>query len=168
MLTWGATATPDPLRGQYLAEISQEINSLKRHGTFRNYFDKLCRDRGNDLWGIVKPLMHQKTSQDWNDLHNLMVEAHNLALFMQNGPYEWSLNFYNVNDPFIPETMINKDPFMKQPPYELQQGGAVVRLGVSPLIGFRTYKAASGVEANNVYSGMVLTKWPNLPPNQGR
>jgi hypothetical protein len=107
-------------------------------------------------------MMHRKTSKDWEDMMSLMVEAHNLAGMMLSGPYEWSFTFHDVGAPFQENMMINKDPFLRDfEPAGLETRGAVVRLGVSPLVGFRTYKNAV-LEANNVNKAFVLTKWPQF------
>ena len=127
---------------------------------FEAFFYKICKDRGNDLWAIIKPMMHQKTSKDWEDMMMLMVEAHNVAGMMLGGPYEWRFDFNNVKDPFRQRSMMCKDPFMKAiSPEEKERKGAVIRLAVSPLVGFRTYKPNSGMEASNVLGAFVLTKW---------
>lgn len=155
------TATPHPVRGQLLNQICEEVGGLKNGAMFEVFFYKICKDRGNDLWAVLKPMMHQKTSKDWEDLMLLMIEAHNIAGAMLGGPYEWRFDFNNPTDVFRQRTMTCKDPFMKSiGPEEKETRGAVVRLGVSPLVGFRTYKKTSGMEASNVLSASVLTKWP--------
>lgn len=93
---------------------------------------------------------------------SLMVEAHNLAGMMLGGPYEWSFTFHEVGALFQPNMMINKDPFLRGfMDADLERQGAVVRLGVSPLVGFRIYKQAA-LEASNVNKAFVLTKWPQF------
>ena len=108
-------------------------------------------------------MMHRKTSKDWEDMMSLMVEAHNLAGMMLSGPFEWSFAFHNASDPFQQNTMVNKDPFLWDlSPAELERRGAVVRLGASPLVGFRTYNKDATMEASNVNRAFVLTKWPQF------
>ena len=93
---------------------------------------------------------------------SLMVEAHNLAGSMLGGPYEWSFTFHEVGTLFQQNMMTNNDPFLRDfLPAELERRGAVVRLGVSPLVGFRTYKNAV-MDASNVNRAIVLTKWPQF------
>ena len=114
------------------------------------------------MWAIVHPMMNRKTCKDWDDMMTLMVEAHNLAWMMLQGPYEWSFAFRNVGAPFQQATMVNKDPFLRGlAESDLETKGAVVKLGVSPLVGFRTYKHAT-LETSNVNKAFVLTKWPQL------
>ena len=92
-----------------------------------------------------------------------MVEAHNLAGMMLSGPFEWSFLFHNVSDPFHQNIMINKDPFLRNLSLlELERRRAAVRLGVSPLVGFRTYNKDGTTEAGNVNKAFVLTKWPQF------
>lgn len=94
---------------------------------------------------------------------SLMVEAHNLAGVMLGGAYEWSFTFHDVGAPFQESMMINKDPFLRGLiPTELERRGAVVRLGVSPVVGFRTYNRSAALEASNVNRAFVLTKWPQF------
>lgn len=93
---------------------------------------------------------------------SLMVEAHSLAGMMLGGPCEWSFTFYDVGAHFQQNSMINKDPFLRGfTEADLETKGAVVRLGVSPLVGFRTYRNAA-LEASNVNKAFVLTKWPQF------
>ena len=107
-------------------------------------------------------MMHRKTSKDWEDMMSLMVEAHNLAGMMLGGPYEWSFTFHDVGTPFQQSIMVNKDPFLRSfVEADLEAKGAVVRLGVSPLAGFRTYQNAT-LETSNVNQAFVLTKWPQF------
>jgi hypothetical protein len=156
-------ATPNAVRGQLLNNIAKEVGRLKAHPEFQKFFFQRCKDRGNDLWAVVYPMMHRKTSKDWEDMMSLMVEAHNLAGMMLGGPYEWSFTFHDVGTPFQQNTMINKDPFLRDfIPAELETRGAVVRLGVSPVVGFRTYNKNSALEASNVNRAFVLTKWPQF------
>ena len=94
---------------------------------------------------------------------SLMVEAHNLAGMMLGGPYEWSFTFHDVGARFQHNIMINKDPFLcNLNPAELERRGGVVRLGISPLVGFRTYSMTGETEASNVAHAFVLTKWPQF------
>ena len=91
-----------------------------------------------------------------------MVEAHKLAGMMLSGPYEWSFTFHDVGTPFKHNIMVNKDPFLRIPtPVELEERGAVTRLGVSPIVGFRAYVNGE-MEASNVARAFVLTKWPQF------
>ena len=93
---------------------------------------------------------------------SLMVEAHNLAGSMVGGPYEWSFTFHEVGALVQQSVMTNNDPFLHDfLPADLERRGAVVRLGVSPLVGFRTYKNAA-MEVINVNRAIVLTKWPQF------
>jgi hypothetical protein len=145
-----------------LRNIAQEVERLKARLDFQKFFFQRCRDRGNDLWAITYPMMHRKTSKDWDDMMSLMVEAHNLAGSMFGGPYEWSFTFHEVGTLFQQSVMTNNDPFLHDfLPVELERRRAVVRLGVSPLVGFRTYKNAA-MEASNVNRAIVLTKWPQF------
>jgi hypothetical protein len=145
-----------------LRNIAQEVDRLKARPDFQKFFFQRCRDRGNDLWAITYPMMHRKTSKAWDDMMSLMVEAHNLAGSMLGGPFEWSFTFHEVGAPFQQNMMTNKDPFLRDfLPAELERRGAVVRLGVSPLVGFRTYKNAA-MQASNVNRAIVLTKWPQF------
>ena len=93
---------------------------------------------------------------------SLMVEAHNLAGSMFEGPYEWSFTFHEVGALFQQNMMTNKDPFLRDfLPAALERRGAVVRLGVSPLVRFRTYNNAA-MEVSSVNRAIVLTKWPQF------
>jgi hypothetical protein len=151
-------ATPTLVRTLLLSQIAAEYNLVRQKTGFKAFFYQRCRDRGNDLWAIIKPMMHVKTSKDWDDMMLLMIEAHNLSLDMHCGAYEWRLAHCKVGDTFRQETMVNKDAFMRQTPGQLEAGRAMVKLGVSPLVDLRHYKAVQ-VEACNVQKAMVLTKW---------
>ena len=152
--------TPAAVRHLLLSHMASEIRDLRDNPAFASFFSTLCRTRANDLWSIVKPMMHQKTSQDWDDLLYLVVEAHNVAGAMFTGPYEWKIDFPNVNDLFQPSRMINQDPFIRGiNPQELEVRGVVVRLGVSPFVSFRSSSNKMEMETTNVHMANVLIKW---------
>jgi hypothetical protein len=144
------------VKSRILGEIGREINDIRTHPNFPPYFDTLVKKQGNDLWKIVKPLMHGKTNQDWDDLRLLMHEAYNLAGDMSCGPYEWRFNFVPVGANYHPG-MVNKDPFTDGPPLELAQRRLKVRLGITPAVHLRD-NTGGEVKTAELTAPMVLLK----------
>jgi hypothetical protein len=116
--------------------MSKEIDQIRRHPNFTPFYEKLVRQQANQLWQIVRPLMHQSTSMDWEDLRILMYEAYSLGGDMAAAPYEWRFEFPQVGVPYN-TNMINKDPYVHMSEEEVERRGLVVRLGFSPAVYLR-------------------------------
>jgi len=103
--------------------------------------------------------MHRKTTKDWDDLLLLMQEAHKLADVMFSGPDEYRLEFIAIGEPFQQSTMNSRDPFVQGASNsDLEKAGAVVRLGISPFVTFRSNNAEGTIGGGNVMQADVLVR----------
>ena len=146
------------MRCQLLTQVANEINGLRNHPGFADFFNQLCRNRGNDLWAMVKPLMHQKTTKDWDDLFTLMQAAHKLAGAMYCGPNEWRFDFPEAGTAFRQDTMINKDRlYTGVSGAELERRGATIKLAYAPTLALRS-SANGNINTCKVFMANVLLK----------
>ncbi|ETI23917.1 hypothetical protein G647_05724 [Cladophialophora carrionii CBS 160.54] len=151
--------TPAQVKYQLLATMAEQVRSIKANPNFPAFVQSIARSRGNELWGILKPMMHQKTSRDWEDLYELMLKAHELAEMMYSGAEEYKFDFPAMGQRFQKDTMEPRDPYRNiLTPDQLEQLGATVRLGMTPLITSRTSTAAGYVNSAQVMKAFVLLK----------
>jgi hypothetical protein len=152
-------ATPAQVKYQLLKTMADQIKKIKSNPNFQGFVHNVARTRGNGLWAILKPMMHQKTSRDWDDLYQLMLKAHELAEVMYSGSEEYKFDFPVLGQPFRKDSMEPRDPFRNiLTPEQLEAMGASVRLGMTPLISARTSSAAGHVTSCQILKAFVLLK----------
>jgi hypothetical protein len=141
--------------------MATEVKRIKSNPNFAGFVHNLARTRGNELWGIVKPMMHNKTSRDWEDLYELMVKAHELAEMMYSGSEEYKFDFPIMGQPFRKDFMEVRDPHSRLiDPVDAERRSMQVRLGMTPLITIRQSTADGLVKAGTVLKAIVLLKEP--------
>lgn len=151
--------TPAQVRFQILISIAQQIKQLASHPKFEEFLQYVARQRSNELWAIVKPMMHQKTTRDWDDLLTLVIEAHRIAVKMFSGADEFRFEIPPVGIPFKPEKMVARDPHQGfTGDLQQERGNATVRLGITPHITVRTSTAEGHVKSSTVMSASVLVR----------
>lgn len=124
------------------------MDKLGRNPHFQSFVSNIARTRGNELWGILKPMMHHKTSRDWDDLFHLMLETHDLARMMFSGSEEYKFDFPILGQPFRAAIMIPRDPYKNvKAVEELEAERVTVRLGITPIVTVRTSTAAGYVDS---------------------
>jgi hypothetical protein len=131
-----STDTPPLVKYQLLCEISKEIRQIRGHPNFLVFRDNLVRNQGNKLWAIVRPMMHQTTAMDWEDLRILMFEAYSVAGDMAARPYEWRFDFADIGSLYT-TSMVNRDPYVHGHDDEIVNRGLAVRLGFVPAVFLR-------------------------------
>jgi hypothetical protein len=142
-----------------LATIAEQIQKLTVNPNFDGYVNNIARNRGNELWAVLKPMMHQKTSRDWEDLHDLMIRGHELAQTMYSGSEEYKFDFPVIGQRFREDSMEPREPYRNiLSSSQLEAMGATVRLGMTPLITARTSTAAGHVNSTQILKAMVLLK----------
>jgi hypothetical protein len=118
-----------------MKDISNHVKGLLDAQGFKEWFQQLCRSKGNELWKLVKPMMHQKTTNDWNDMYALMYGCHKLAVEMILSGKEFTFESVDIQARFNPGNMINKEGTMMGISGEdLARRGTVVKLGITPKI----------------------------------
>lgn len=147
----------------YLGQITGHVQKMLNAQDFNAFFTQMCRDKGNELWKLIKPMMHQKTTNDWADMYALMEECHKLAVNMILSGNEFVFKSVDIQSTFNPKTMINTDQCMMGLSGEdLAHRGAVVRLPVTPEVHARGYTSNGNVNQGLVYRATVLTKWAEV------
>jgi len=127
------------VKHQLLFEISKEIREIRSEPDFAVRLDALVKNQTAQLWLIVKPLMHQQTARDWEDLAALMYETYSIATDMASTPYEWRYDFAPIASPYN-TSMINRDPYLRGREEDLVRQNVVVRLGFRPAVYLRDNK----------------------------
>lgn len=147
----------------YLSEIANHTKKLVNARGFKDFMREMCRDKGNQIWKLVKPMMHQKTSNDWNDMYALMTEAHKLAIDMILSANEFTFETVDIQSRFNHNAMINKDQSMMSiPAQDLVQRGAVVRLPITPKVLARGFDNGGNINERVIYRSTVLLKWSEV------
>ncbi|KAK5047516.1 hypothetical protein LTR84_006613 [Exophiala bonariae] len=151
--------TPAQVKFQLLNSIAMEIFKLKQRPDFENFLQTRARQRGNELWAILKPMMHQKTSRDWDDLLVLMIEAHRAAAYMFTGAEEYRFDLPNCGALYVPETMLTRDIFPNvKSEQQLVAERAQVRLAITPHLTVRSSDSEGHVISSTVVPASVLLK----------
>lgn len=150
-------STPAQVKYQLLNNIAAQMQVMKQKPGFGTFVDNLARSRGNELWKIVQPLMHVKTSRDWEDMHWLMNEAHNLAIMMYSGPDQYRFETPQAGQFFKSGDMVPKDPYPNIATHEqLEARGVRVKLGISPHVIVKTSTPLGLVSESTVVRAVVL------------
>ncbi|KIY02106.1 uncharacterized protein Z520_02244 [Fonsecaea multimorphosa CBS 102226] len=151
--------TPAQVKYQLLTTMADQIQRLKTNLNFQTFVNNIARTRGNEIWRVLKPMMHSKTSRDWDDLYELMINAHQLAQMMFSGSEEYKFDFPTMGQLFSKDWMELRDPFKNvHTPEQLEAMGATVRLGFSPCISVRTSTPGGLVKSCTILKAFVLIK----------
>lgn len=149
--------TPIQVRHHYLNSIAGDIVKLREKHNFKEFFTRLTRSRGNQLWAIIYPMMHNKTTCDWEDLHELVIQAHNLAATMFTGFIEYRYEFPEIGKFF--ESKTTEAPFMtRMSRDELEQRRAVIKLGYLPVVTAKVYLSPEVTVLEIVQTGKTIVK----------
>lgn len=144
----------------HLNNFAKAVKGLVATKGYSEWQQHICRNKCGELWAVVKPMMHQHTRSDWDDLFVLVSEAHKLGVAVVVSANEVSFESVEVRTPFDHCTMINKEEAMMGGSGEdLVRGGAVVKLGITPKLRARAYGEGGSAGKSLLYPAMVLTKW---------
>lgn len=150
-----------------MEEIAKHVSTLMNAQGYKDWFHYMSRKKCGELWGMVKPMMHQNTTNDWNDLYALVEECHKLAVEMIVSENEFSFEEVDIQTRFDPRTMLNREQTMAgMSADDLARRGAVVKLGITPAVRARGYGRAGGASEALLYPAMVLTKWADVHGHQ--
>ncbi|OAP56082.1 hypothetical protein AYL99_09261 [Fonsecaea erecta] len=151
--------TPAQVKYQLLTTMAVQIQKIKMNPNFQNFVNNIARTRGNEIWRVLKPMMHTKTSRDWDDLYELMINAHQLAQMMFSGSEEYKFDFPTMGQLFQKDWMEPRDPFKNvHTPEQMEAMGATIRLGITPLISVRTSTPEGLVKSCIILKAFVLIK----------
>ena len=149
-------STPAQVHFQILTNIAQQITQLARHTKFEDYLQHVARERSSQLWAVVKPMMHQKTARDWEDLLTLVTEAHKIAVKMFSCADEFRFEIPPVGTQFQPEIMMARDHH--QGDQQQDRGTPTIRLGITPHVTVRSYSPEGHLKTSTVISASVLLR----------
>ena len=151
----------------HLTDIAKHVLVLMSAQGYRDWFQYVSRKKCGELWSTIKPMMHQKTANDWNDLYTLIEDCHKLAVEMIASANEFTFEVVDIQTRFDPRTMLNKEQTMAgMSADDLARRGAVVKLGITPAVRARGYAEGGSVSEALLYPAMVLTKWADVHGHQ--
>jgi len=141
-----------------LTAIASQFRRMKTRPDFIAHVREKAQIRGNELLKVLSKMMYQKTSREFQDMFDLMLNAHELAEMMYSGAAaEYKFVFPEIGDRFRTDYMHPRDPFPNiRSPEELQQMGATVKLGVTPHITSRITTEQGQVHETLVLKAFVL------------
>ncbi|KAL4909888.1 hypothetical protein BDW74DRAFT_143954 [Aspergillus multicolor] len=151
------------MRHIMLTAVATHIAGISKRPGFAEYNHQNIHAHLHKLWAYIGPLGHDAAANQngsmWNDLHNIISEAQSLAIDMYSSPLEYRFEFPEQSEPFDPQTMINRDPWVLADPSALQNTDTRVRLGITPIARIRDNSQGPG-DVQMVYMGHVLLKGP--------
>lgn len=154
--------TPAQVKFSILNSIGLEVIKIRHRPDFLQQCQNLAHQRGNEIWAILKPMMHQKTSRDWEDLLQLMVEAHKAAAYMFSGAEEYRFDLPLCGALFAPGRMVARDVFPNvKSEQALVAERAQVRLAITPHVTVRSSTPEGHVDTATVVPASVLLKVGN-------
>ena len=139
--------------------MAKQVSEITTKPGFNELFQRRVQEHTNAVWELVGPLTHETSENAWNDLFDLVVDAHKLALRMYSGPNEFKLDFAGTNELFNPNFMVNRDSYITGDPQLLMRNHNRVKLAITPLTTFRHNATAAG-NVQIVHYGHVLLRLP--------
>ncbi|KAI1610118.1 hypothetical protein EDD37DRAFT_653404 [Exophiala viscosa] len=151
-------STPAQVKYQLLNNIGYQMSVLQKKPGFDGFVNHLARDRGNQLWQIINPMMHERSSCDWEDLHLLMTEAHTLAQLMFSGADQYRFETPNGNDMFNKTTMVPRfsEPSKGMQAEQLEARGMRIKLALTPEVICKTSTPLGLVSETTILQAYVL------------
>ncbi|KAL6252714.1 hypothetical protein RBB50_000433, partial [Rhinocladiella similis] len=152
-------STPAQVKFQLFNKIAAQLRELGQNVQFQRFVDKLAQNRGNELWEVVLPLMHTKTSRDWEDMASLMKEAHRLAIMMFSSTDQYRFEMPGGSALFKKNAMVvvSKQTLPNgTTPDQLEAKGARVKLGISPQVVVKTSTPMGLINEKTVVPAKVL------------
>ncbi len=150
---------PIHVRAGLLRDVADAAKQMQSRSAFPNFLSSVIREKVLGVWERLTPLFAPGilNSQAFEDMMYLMNEAFRVALLMMTTPLVYKIEFptSSPNTYFQPNTMINRDPHMRDNPLTLAQAGTVVRLGITPLVVVTSFTGPS-IYARTVHFANVL------------
>ncbi|PWY90039.1 hypothetical protein BO70DRAFT_133149 [Aspergillus heteromorphus CBS 117.55] len=150
--------------GTATARTASVIQTATKRPEFADFSQQKARAHLLKLWGLIVPLTNDQRAgygQTWTELAAIVSDAQTLAVDIFSLPLGYRMDFPQINDPFDPVTMVNRDSFIKGDPQALKNNGNRVGLAITPAIRIRELP---GEESCLVYLAEVLL----LPSPSGR
>lgn len=152
--------TPAPIKFVFLRDIATSSQKLRNHANYQDFLNTRSHERATQLWNFIRPLKFAQTDGDWEDMHNLMQEAHKVAELQLCDVAEYRFFFNNANDSFNSVTMINMDDqFGYMSDDEVMARKGAVRLSVVPQVMSRITSAEGQGNTRVLLKAGVLVKF---------
>ncbi|KAM5450425.1 hypothetical protein MaudCBS49596_004372 [Microsporum audouinii] len=131
-------ATPFTVKNAMIQGIGQHILVLRNRPLFDNFFNKRTHEHTQHLFQLLSPLIFSRDQAAWCDLADLMVEAHELALNMHSGPYEFKFLHPMSHHVFDPTYMTDHNTGIDED-WGMQQAKRqyTIKLAITPVPFFR-------------------------------
>ncbi|KAK4941024.1 hypothetical protein LTR10_018944 [Elasticomyces elasticus] len=151
-------STPAQVKYQLLSNIGYQMSVLQKKPGFDGFVNHLARDRGNQLWQIINPMMHEKSACDWEDLYTLMIEAHTLAQMMYSGADQYRFDTPPGNTMFDKTTMVPRfsEESKSMTTEQLEARGMRIKLALTPHVICKTSTPLGLVSETTVLPARVL------------
>ncbi|EGC44170.1 conserved hypothetical protein [Histoplasma capsulatum var. duboisii H88] len=152
---------PTTVRALLYEAMRRQVNRIRNKPLFTNFYNKRKNEHATALFRLLSPLVQRNHPKIWTDFVAIIEEAHNLALTMFSGPYEFQLHFAEVGDLFDAHSMFNRDATLVRSgcvgdPQTLMRKCHRVKLGVTPTIWFRNNSVPMNEPMQVVNMGHVM------------
>lgn len=133
--------TPIVVKRPMYDAAAKQVVRIRNMPLFGNFYNKRMHDKTKDVFDLLSPLIRNREQAAWTEMANLIKEAHNLALQMYSGPYEFNFRHAKMNDTFDPTVMVDRETAPDQAKaFEMQGAGRFryrVKFATTPLVYFR-------------------------------
>ncbi|KAI5303853.1 hypothetical protein KEM56_007122, partial [Ascosphaera pollenicola] len=151
--------TPGLVRSLFYTHLANQVLGLRSSASFAPQFQARQSSNANTLYSIISPFVmespslapHSQCQSMRVDFLAIIQTAHNLALDMISGAYEFSPFWPSIGERFDPEWMVNRDAGIIGHKVKARKEGTI-KLATSPAICFIDHTKAD----NNRGEEMLL------------
>lgn len=159
----------DPIhtRAGLLMAVADSAKQMQARPNFQNFLSSLVTMKVDGMWARLLPLLAPGVLQPqaFDDMVHLIGEAIRMGLLMIATPLAYSIEFPKASHAtyFRPDAMINRDPELQGDPQQLRHEGAVVRLGVTPVVVVTSFAGPSINPRTVHFANVLLQREPSRP-----
>ncbi|PGG98344.1 hypothetical protein AJ80_09548 [Polytolypa hystricis UAMH7299] len=147
--------TPLVVRNLLVEAVRNQVNRMRNTGKlFDTWLLERMKTSNSELWKFLTPLITVADAEAPRDLLSIMFDAHNLAMEMYSGPYEFKFEYAKSGDRFIPSRMVDRDAVLGL------GNSPTVRLSVTPIAWFRNTFSKGEAPMMLVHLGNVILRRP--------
>lgn len=150
---------PIYMRASLLMAVADSAKDMQARPTFQQFLSSLVTEKVDGMWERLHSLLAPGVlePQAFDDMVHLIGEAIRMGLLMITTPLAYSIEFPRASHTtyFRPDAMINRDPELQDDPQQLSNGGATVRLGITPVIVITSF-AGPSINPRTVHFANVL------------
>lgn len=151
----------DPIytRASLLMAVAGSAKEMQAGPSFQQFLSSLVTMKVDGVWERLLPLLAPGIlePQAFDDMVHLVGEAIRMGLLMIATPLAYSIEFPKAGHTtyFRPDAMINRDPELQDDPQQLFHDGAIVRLGITPVVVITSF-AGPSINPRTVHFANVL------------